>query len=85
LPDSLIPLYAHLTQDYPRISGKRYGVINLGDSSYTSFNDAGRMLDAAFADLGAHRLGEPLVLDACSGDNPATLVNLWIHNWAPLL
>jgi MioC protein len=85
LPDNIQPLYLHLTRDYPRIAGRRYVVINLGDSSYSTFNEAGQMLDAAFADLGAQRIGEPLVLDACSGDDMATLTREWAGNWAGLL
>lgn len=85
LPDNIQPIYLHITRDYPRIAGKRYGVINLGDSSYSTFNDAGRMLDEAFADLGAVRIGEPLVLDACSGDNPETLARDWAKQWATLI
>jgi flavodoxin len=85
LPDNILPIYLHLTRDYPQIAGKVYGVINLADSSYVTFNDAGRMLDAALADLGAERIGEPLVLDACSGDNPASLTTQWINHWVTLL
>lgn len=85
LPDNLQPIYLHLTREYPHIAGKRYGVINLADSSYSSFNDAGRMLDAAFADLGAIRLGEPLIIDASSGDNPAHLAREWVQQWAQQL
>ena len=85
LPDNIQPIYLHITPDYPRIAGKRYGVINLGDSSYSTFNDAGRMLDEAFADLGAVRIGEPLILDACSGDTPETLTANWVKAWATLL
>jgi len=85
LPDNIQPLYLHLTRDFPRISGRRYGVINLADSSYTTFNEAGVALDAAFADLGATRIGEPLVIDACSGDDPASLARDWVRTWATLL
>ena len=85
LPDNILPLYLHITRDFPAIAGRRYGVINLGDSSYTTFNDAGKMLDHAFADLGATRIGEPLVLDACSGDDAASLTRNWINHWADLL
>jgi len=85
LPDNIQPLYIHLTRDYPRIAGRRYGVINLADSSYSTFNEGGQMLDAAFADLGAQRIGEPLVLDACSGDNPEQLTLAWINDWANFL
>lgn len=85
LPDNIQPIYLHLTRDYPPISGKRYGVINLADSSYTTFNEAGVMLDAAFADLGAVRIGDPLVLDACSGDSPEALTIEWANLWAQQL
>ena len=85
LPDNIQPLYLHLTRDYPPIAGRRYGVINLADSSYTTFNEGGKALDAAFEDLGATRIGEPLVIDACSGDDPATLARNWIKEWASLL
>lgn len=85
LPDNIQPLYLHLTRDYPRIAGRRYGVINLADSSYTTFNEGGKALDSAFADLGAIRVGEPLVIDACSGDDAATLARDWIREWARLL
>jgi flavodoxin len=85
LPDNIQPLYLHLTRDYPRIAGRRYGVINLADSSYTTFNEAGIALDAAFADLGAIRIGEPLVIDASSGDDPATLARAWVQHWATLI
>ncbi|RYZ94144.1 MAG: flavodoxin [Moraxellaceae bacterium] len=85
LPDNIEPTYLHLTRDYPRIAGKRYGVINLADSSYNTFNEADRMLDAAFADLGAIRIGEPLALDACSGDSPQALTLEWLDAWAKQL
>jgi MioC protein len=85
LPDNIQPLYLHLTRDYPAISGRRYGVVNLGDSCYTTFNEAGKLLDAAFEDLGARRIGEPLVLDASSGDDAATLAREWVQDWVKLL
>jgi MioC protein len=85
LPDNIQPLYLELTRDYPPIAGRRYAVINLGDSSYTTFNEGGRALDAAFSELGAIRLGEPLVLDACDGDDPETLACAWVNTWATTL
>lgn len=81
LPDNIQPLYLELTRDYPRIAGRRYGVINLGDSSYTTFNEGGHALDAAFEDLGATRVGEPLVLDASEGEDPEALARAWVKNW----
>lgn len=81
LPDNILSVYLHLTRDFPSLSGKRYGVINLCDSSYITFNEAGRMLDAAFADVGARRLGEPLILDAASGEDRQDLTLAWIDDW----
>lgn len=85
LPDNLQPLYVQMTREYPAIAGRRYGVINLGDSSYATFGEAGRAIDEAFTDLGAQRIGEPLVLDASSGDDPEVLTREWLDRWASLL
>lgn len=85
LPDNLQPLYVQMTREYPAIAGRQYGLINLGDSSYTTFGEAGRAIDDAFADLGAQRIGEPLVLDACSGDDPEESAREWLEQWAALL
>lgn len=85
LPDNIQPLYLHLTRDFPRIAGRRYGVISLADSSYITFNEAGKALCGAFDDLGATRIGEPLVIDASSGDDPASLTRDWVQAWLPLI
>lgn len=85
LPDNIQPLYLQLTRDFPRIAGRRYGAINLGDSSYTTFNEGGRALDDAFADLGAQRIGEPLVIDACEGMDAEEESIVWIREWAKQL
>ncbi len=85
LPDNLQPLYVQMTREFPAIAGRRYGVINLGDSSYTTFGEAGRAIDEAFADLGAQRIGEPLVLDACSGDDPEEAAQQWLTGWSAQL
>jgi MioC protein len=85
LPDNIQSLYLQLTRDFPRIAGRRYGVINLGDSSYTTFNEGGRAIDVAFEDLGAKRIGEPLVLDACEGLDPEEEAITWIKDWVSKL
>ncbi|WP_053981807.1 flavodoxin domain-containing protein [Marinagarivorans algicola] len=85
LPQTIAPLFQHLTCDYPAIAGMRYGVINLGDSSYPSFALAGQKLDDALADIGALRLGEPLVIDNASGEDPHVLAADWLQRWEQLL
>lgn len=85
LPDNIQPLYLQLTRDFPQIAGRRYGVINLGDSSYTTFNEGGRALDEALADLGAQRVGGPLVIDACEGMDAEEESIVWVKEWAKQL
>ncbi|WP_347330956.1 flavodoxin domain-containing protein [Marinimicrobium locisalis] len=85
LPDNLQPLYVQMTREFPAIAGRHYGIINMGDSSYVTFGEAGQAIDEAFADLGAQRLGEPLVLDASSGEDPEALAREWASQWQRLL
>jgi MioC protein len=85
LPACIVPFYQHLRCNYPAIAGMRYGLINLGDSSYPSFAQAGQKIDDALKDLGAKPLGSPLVIDAQSGENPTTLALAWLKEWEPML
>lgn len=85
LPLNIAPFYEHLKNDYPRIAGRRYGVINLGDSSYPNFAQAGKTLDDAMADLGAKRIGEPLVLDAIYNNDPGAEARTWAEDWCQQL
>lgn len=85
LPESILPLYALLTQTPPNIAGRLYGMINLGDSSYPNFAQAGKTLDEAMTDIGAVRLGTPCVLDAIYVDEPEEEACDWVKQWAQLL
>ncbi|WP_049723784.1 flavodoxin domain-containing protein [Gilvimarinus polysaccharolyticus] len=85
LPSNIQPLYLALVRDFPNIAMRRYGVINLGDSSYTTFGEAGRAIDHAMSELGAVRIGEPLILDATSGDDPSELALAWLDDWTKQL
>ncbi len=82
LPLNIVPFHEHLKNDFPRIADRRYGVINLGDSSYPNFAQAGKTLDDAMADLGAQRIGEPLVLDAIYSDDPVAEARTWAEDWS---
>lgn len=85
LPDNIQPFYEALTSQYPRIAGRHYRMIILGDSCYPTFAEAGHRLDAALADIGAIRDGEPLVLDAMSGADPQTEALNWLTSWSDTL
>ncbi|HEV8078179.1 MAG TPA: flavodoxin domain-containing protein, partial [Marinobacter sp.] len=40
LPGNIQPFYLSLVRELPPLAGRRYGVINLGDSSYATFGEA---------------------------------------------
>ena len=85
VPDNAQALYASLDSQ-PRFLGHvRYGLIALGDSAQypNTFANGGRLFDARLADLGAVRLGEPLVLDAFTVDDPEAADIAWCREWLP--
>ncbi len=81
LPANIAPMHAYLTNECPVLTGKRYGIINLGDSSYPNFAQAGQSLDVAMANVGGKRIGEPLILDAIYVNNYAKETQTWIKDW----
>lgn len=85
LPDNIQPFYEGLTSEYPAIAGRHYRMVILGDSSYPTFAEAGHRLDAALADIGAVRDGEPLILDALTGELPQPLALAWLASWSDSL
>lgn len=85
LPANIAPLYQHLKNDPPVMVDCRYGIVNLGDSSYPNFAQAGQTLDEAMADLGAKRLGDPLVLDAMVTDDYTADAIAWAIEWSNYL
>ncbi len=81
LPDNIMPLAESLRTERPDLSGVRYGVIALGDTTHAHFCAAGRELDEMFAGLGAHRVGERLEIDACETPLPDIAAVEWVKGW----
>lgn len=85
VPDNAQALYASLDSQPKFLGHVRYGLIALGDSAQypNTFANGGRLFDARLADLGAVRLGEPLVLDAFTVDDPEAAGIAWCREWLP--
>lgn len=83
LPDSIVPLYQSIQDMYqPHL---RYGIIALGDSTYSHFCGGGKRFDALLQEQGAQRIGDMLMIDASEDPEPETISNPWVEHWATLL
>lgn len=82
VPDNARAFYDSL-ESQPRYLGHvRYGVVALGDSSYSqTFAFGGKRFDERLRDLGAVRLGELCVLDASHTTTPEEDATLWCREW----
>jgi MioC protein len=86
VPTNLLPLAETLERKRPDLSGRRYGVIALGDMTYQdTFCGGGKKLDTVFALCGARRLGERLEVDASSQPLPDEEALGWIEDWKALV
>lgn len=83
LPDSIVPLYQGIQDMYqPHL---RYGIIALGDSTYSHFCGGGKKFDALLQEQGAQRIGDMLMIDASEDPEPESVSNPWVEQWAKLL
>ncbi|RDB43181.1 nitric oxide synthase [Halomonas sp. DQ26W] len=81
-PGNFVPFARGLTERSPMLSGLRYGVIALGDSSYgETFCGAGRHLDDMLQGLDAIRLGERLEVDAMETFMADDAAIPWVEEW----
>lgn len=81
LPDNILPLYIELTHLFPKIAGRKYALINLGDSSFATYGAAGQALDHALKELGAQPVTESLLVDACEEAHPRKAAVEWAKNF----
>jgi sulfite reductase alpha subunit-like flavoprotein len=82
VPDNAKALYESLGTDRPNLAEIQYGVIALGDRTYTdTFCNGGKRFDAVMTELGARRIGDVLCHDASSGTMPEEVAEEWIGVW----
>ncbi|WP_016913938.1 flavodoxin [Vreelandella stevensii] len=81
-PGNIVPFVRSLKDQSPSLTGLRYGLIALGDSSYgDTFCGAGRELDELLASMGAQRLGERLEIDAMETFMADDAAVPWVEEW----
>ena len=82
VPDNAQGLFAALERDKPDLGSVRFGVIALGDRTYTAtFCFGGKRFDALLRTLGAQRIGEPMIHDASAGTIPEEVAVAWAADW----
>ena len=82
VPDIAQGLFAALERDKPDLSSIRFGVIALGDRTYTAtFCFGGKRFDELLRGLGAQRIGEMMIHDASAGTIPEEIAVEWAVEW----
>lgn len=86
VPQNIAPLYEAMLAERPPLAHLRYGLIGMGDRNYKDTYCGGpRKWDALLTELGASRVGEPLLLDATDHPMPDQDALAWLPSWLELL
>ncbi|BEH16202.1 flavodoxin [Marinobacter shengliensis] len=82
IPANLLPFYLDLREQLPQQPGRPFGIIVLGDSSYgDTFCGAGDLIEEAFYETGARKVGDSLRVDALETMDPESEAVPWAKNW----
>jgi MioC protein len=82
VPDNAQEFFAALERERPDLGDVEYGVIGLGDRTYTAtFCFGGKRFDKLLGELGARRIGEMLIHDASAGTIPEEIAADWAEEW----
>ncbi len=82
VPDNAQALFEQLGRERPDLSGLAFGLVALGDMTYPqTFCFGGKRIGRLLTDLGATRIGEPLLHDASAGTLPEDVAADWFEAW----
>ena len=79
-PDNLLPFIEQLNQQSD-LSAIKYSVIGLGDTSYDTYNLAGRNINSLMASLGATCIAPRLELNILDEALPEDTALEWLDSW----
>ncbi|GGY38400.1 flavodoxin [Bacterioplanes sanyensis] len=82
IPDNLLPFYAELGDTMPLQTGKPFGVIALGDSSYMNFCGAGEKMEERLYELQAVAPVPKVTIDATETVTPDDDAVFWLKEWS---
>lgn len=85
LPASAVPFAEMLEAEKPDLSGIRYAMFGLGDSSYEIYSRGSERIDERLTALGAIRVGEYGRHDASDGSLPNEPALAWSRETLPAL
>ena len=80
LPASAVPFGELLDEEKPDLTGVRYAMFGMGDSSYENYSRGSEHIDERFTALGASRVGEYGRHDASDGSLPNDLALEWARD-----
>jgi MioC protein len=82
VPDNAQALFASLETEKPNLAPVTFGVIALGDRTYSkTYCQGGLRFEKLLTELGAKRVGDVLQHDASSGTLPEEVAAQWILPW----
>ncbi|NQX26620.1 flavodoxin domain-containing protein [Microbacteriaceae bacterium VKM Ac-2854] len=79
LPTGARPFFAALVAQTPDLTGFRYAVFGLGDSSYETYSHGSEIIDEKLTELGAQRVGVYGRHDASDGSLPNDTAIEWVQ------
>ncbi|MBB1403410.1 MULTISPECIES: FMN-binding protein MioC [unclassified Pseudoalteromonas] len=79
-PENFISFVEDVTQAND-LSELKYSVIALGDTSYDTYNQAGRNIDALLSQKGAIKVAERLELNILDEALPEDTALAWLDSW----
>ncbi|GGK80249.1 flavodoxin domain-containing protein [Amphritea balenae] len=85
VPTNLMPLYCKLKDHQPDFSQVRFGLIALGDSSYETYAEGGKLMNELMRDLNAKPVGQALFIDSCETPDPDEAAASWVDEWSTKL
>ncbi|HEV2674796.1 MAG TPA: flavodoxin domain-containing protein [Aliidongia sp.] len=82
VPDNAQSFFAAIEGGRPALSHVSFGVIALGDRTYKgTYCEGGLKFGRLLSELGARRIGEPMLHDASAGTMPEEIAAEWVVGW----